>query len=283
MTTDNHLLLYSDALDPVTKELLQFGCTAVHVDELIPYLLTKDDIWQYHRSDSPLQLHLGEQFENKYIINRVFSLENTKLLSHLKNLDFSDRWGFILLKQLGRRGARLAHDIGVRGVAKSILPLHLQWHSVNQAFLPQLKTPNFSYVFADLPADIERMTSPFQKSIWSYSDWQTEHNLPSSEANFSRFFVERPTGIPVVVYFIGDTFRVTFPKDEVAIDPASAAAFVSAFRDIFRSDVGEVLMYAESDENFLFCSFSPHLATAVGHRNFRPDLRKYVDSISSAP
>jgi hypothetical protein len=282
MSREKALLLYSEHDDPIVIHLLKNQSVhSMHVDEIAPLIGSADAAWEYSDPDGSIQKVIGSQFHNKFIVNRVFSLEHTAYLKQLKTLGFTDRWAFIILKSLVERAPQAAYDTGPRGVSKSLQPLHLQWLLVREA-LPLLATPKFSYAFADLPPDLSNMTDPFQKSIWSFADWQVENHLPPIESKHSRFFVERPIGVPFVCYFLGAKAKLIFPKGKADVDVDLLSRYVNKFREIFRSELGEALFYLEPDGNLRFYSFSPFLYTAAEDRSFESEVIEFFSQNLSA-
>lgn len=276
MSREKVVLIYSETEDPVVSYLTSTNSTVVlHVDEIAPLLRSADDVWSYYADEGAIQSAFGHLFEGKFVVNRIFAIAETEFLRRLQQLGFSDRWAFIILKSLISRSAWSAHDTGVRGVSKSLQPLHLQWLRVEQAMGGVVSTPKFSYAFADLPPKLSEMINPFQKSIWSFADWQEERHLPASEANYSRFFVERPVGVPVICYFFGSRTQLIFPKGGANVDLEILGCCVKKLRDIFRSEMGEALFYWEADEKLRFYSFSPYLYTAADDERFESEIISY--------
>ncbi|XQA62702.1 hypothetical protein ACM9XD_04905 [Xanthomonas sacchari] len=270
------LIVYSSSEDPVAA--CGAACAAsqqvsvMHVDELLPFLST-------HAWPQILQLQvpaeIRDRFSNARIINRVFSLSGTQLIAFLHKHQVDERWFHIRLQDLFLLGRSLAHDTGVRGVSKSLLPLNAQWFGIRRA-LPNLQVPRFSYAFGYERSDLTEFSSPLQKSVWSLFDWREERHLPASEADRHQFHVERPIGTPVIFYFLGDDFHtVHFPQEAVDVDHARIASINRAARSAFHSELGEVLLYAEGTD-LRFYAFSPYLLSVASKPSFGQELEEWL-------
>jgi hypothetical protein len=271
------VVVYSNHNDPVVGSLLKIaGVEGLHVDEISESLGDPLHIWNFSQKNAPIAKRYFPVFDQKLVINRVFTLKGTELSTGLRRLGFSDSWGNIIIKDLLKYSSKYTHDVGGRGVSMSLLPLHLQWFYADRN-LKGIRTPKFAYAFGEELPDLEDLVDPFQKSIWSLFDWNEEDHLPATERNWGRFFVERPTGLPVVCYFLGEKqIEFMFPREKFDLDHGALMEAALALMKVFKSDIGELLFYREPDGSYKFYAFSPYLLTAKSADEFDDCLMRYV-------
>jgi len=259
MSASQVLICYSDHNDPlvrIARECERDGSFhLVHVDEILPYAQPVE--WP-----EVLRIALPEKFAQRFdttlTINRLFNFANTETSSKLLEWGVNERWLHIKVSKYLLRGRQLAHDLGQRGVSRCLLPLNTQWFLLNRedASFP---TPMFSFAMGYEAPQLEIMAHPMQKSVWSFFDWKEEQTITPLETRRHRFFVDSPTGIPVIAFYFGSDVEYVFPKQSTTVDRNMYERLAHAARKIFRSEAGELLTYMEDDRTVRFYGFSPFL------------------------
>lgn len=259
MSASPVLICYSDHNDPLVQIVRQHrrdgSCHLIHVDELLPYVQPVE--WpEVLRVALPDQV--AQRFDTTLTINRLFNFANTEISSKLLEWGVNERWLHIKVSKYLLRGRQLAHDLGQRGVSRCLLPLNSQWFllSRDHASFP---TPKFSFAMGYEAPQLEDMVHPMQKSVWSLFDWKEEQTITTIETRRHRFFVDSPTGIPVVAFYFGDDVEYIFPKQITTVDRNRYESLAHAARKIFKSEAGELLTYMENDGTMRFYGFSPFL------------------------
>ncbi|GFZ97792.1 hypothetical protein [Dyella caseinilytica] len=272
------IVVYSNNDDVMTRAFDEMrddrrGCnlTFIHIDELADCIKLSPwpKVLEAQWGDLP------DLFNGAFVFNRVFSLDGTEIRHTLNDWRCDERWFHVRLNQLLAKAGTLAHDTGVQGASRTLLPLNTQWFYVGNA-QSTFKVPDFSYGFAREQPDLSRLTSPFQKSIWSISDWKVERNLSPAEENWHRFYVERPRGTPVVGYYLEDEVNIIFPSKEIHVDIASLKLLTQTVRDKFHSLLGEILFYVEDDGSYRYYAFSPFLASAANDPLFAKKFCSWI-------
>lgn len=273
------ILLYTSDRDPVASAMRTVeGVRAIHVDDLLEHLAPAE--WPVVL-DARFPLPLRAEFESAYVVNRVFTLEGTRTEEALRRWAVDERWLHIRMMDLLAGAAGLSHDIGIRGVSRCLLPLNTQWFRVRKASAG-IATPSFAYgVGYEAPPDYGDLKDPMQKSVWSIFDWRQEQHMSESERQRNRFYVERPTGIPVVVHFYGDTYFWHFPKERSDVDPTCIQTIAQTCRKVFHSDCGEVLLYQDEGGELRFYSFSPFMMSAALDDRFGASVRNWAEQMES--
>jgi len=278
----NLTLLYSDAEDPLAVSLRAHASVeAMHVDDLTGYFgkEEREIMPSFSVPDA-----VRARFADKIVLNRVFNLKETGLGTRLKDWKCHEIWGHFLLRQLFADGSRLVHDTGPRGVSRTLLPLNTQWFKVSRLDDP-VATPRYVYNFGGESEGLDTLREPFQKSVWSLYDWREERHLPAGEANWHRFFVEKPAGSPVLCYFFDvdrlgeDGLEIVPLRGETTADRQRILALARSLSSTFASAVGEFLFFVEDDGTLRFYAFSPYLSSAANHPAFAGHVERWVSSL----
>jgi hypothetical protein len=279
------IILFSRSDDPVVQYLRAHGegIRIFHVDELTPYLNLVEwpGIFEQHYPAEML-----EAFTGAHVINRVFSLGGTRLKALFDSWLYHEQWAHLALAPLLDRATELSHDTGIKGASRSLLPLSTQWFLLERA-VASVKTPVFAYAFGGAEPDIKEIVSPLQKSVWSLFDWRDEGHISEQERQWHRFVVDRPTGVPVICYFVNSALEEAedidfiLPRGETEIDRGRFADLAQAVARIFRSELGEFLTYVEEDGALRFHAFSPGLETAAQRGEFSKILGRWVSRLTA--
>ena len=256
------VVLYSQLSDPLVYALKSARkmWSFLHVDDLLEGLIVKP--WPV-LLDLKVPDYWRKQITNRPVVNRLFSFDGTACMTKLSEARIDERWLHARLDSLLSTASSLSHDTGVRGVSRSVLPLNAQWFHMRMA-QDAVSTPRFSYATGFEEPDNEELQNPIQKSVWSLFDWKDEYHLPRHEARRHRFFVDRPTGTPIVCFFAGGNKPSWFfPKQEAEFNHLAMTTALCAAQRVFLSDVGEVLFYIKPDGSLVFYAFSPYLSSAA--------------------
>jgi hypothetical protein len=126
-----------------------------------------------------------------------------------------------------------------------------------------IDVPTYVYSFGGSAPDLSKIKDPMQKSIWSLHDWREETNFGPDNVNWHPFYVERPTGVPVLCNYIRDDVNIVMLRDptEKGVDDFRPMAKIVS--QVFRSQMGEFLTYVESDGTIRFYAFTPTLHASV--------------------
>lgn len=258
MSTRN-VVLYSNPYDPVADVLSRAGvATCFHTDSLVKY---------FERGEWPLPIRatfpieVRTHFQGANIFNRIFSHDGTALADILAQWQLHTLWGDRLLTELVLSGASRWHDVSIRGVSRSCLPLNTQWFLLANR-TSRIVFPKFVYGFGRVLPDLHDFHDPMQKSIWSLFDWREEHHLDMSDRDWHKFFVDRPVGTPVVCFFVDESLGFAFPRDRVEVDHSLYEDIVGHVSTVFQSRMGEFLTYVDDQGQVTFCAFSPLMRSA---------------------
>ncbi|HWL88440.1 MAG TPA: hypothetical protein VNO21_21705 [Polyangiaceae bacterium] len=281
---DKVTILYSDVEDPLALAIpSDTRVHKIHVDELASFF-RKDERWAVPTFSAPDRIR--SRFHGRVVLNRIFNLQSTKLGALLQSWGFHELWVHFLLSELLAESARLVHDTGPRGVSRTLLPLNSQWLMVNDLEYA-ISTPAYVYNFGGELVELDAIDNPIQKSVWSLFDWRQERHLPAGEAAWHRFFVQKPTGSPVLCYFfdidrLGEDGLAVVPlRDPVSIPMDKMLTLAKLLATKFASAIGEFLIYVGEDENIRFHAFSPYLKTASSHGDFVPLFNRWLESHQS--
>jgi hypothetical protein len=254
-----NVVLYSNPADPVADVLARAGrATCIHTDALVPYL---------HRGSWPQPIHadfpadIKALFHGANVFNRVFNHNQTKLADRLAEWRLHTLWGDRPLTQLVLSGASRWHDVSIRGVSRSSLPLNTQWFLLANR-TDRVTFPKFVYGFGRVQPDLHDFHDPMQKSVWSLFDWREERQLGDGDRNWHKFFVDRPTGTPVICFYVESSLGFIFPRGEISVDTALFTEVAKHVADTFDSRMGEFLTFMEDDGRMMFCAFSPQMQSA---------------------
>jgi len=278
--TTSITVLYSLKNDPLVSSLRNtLNAKLIHIDELADWLKAMQ--WPII-AEVDFPSYISNLFENNIVVNRIFTLEDTKINDHIKELEIDERWIHIRLMKLLASARRLTHDTGVRGVSRSLLPLNTQWFQIRQANT-DIRLPKFVYGMGlEIPSDFNELSAPIQKSIWSIFDWREERHISDLERNRNLFFVERPIGIPIIIHYYGEKHFCYFPKEFTTLDTNVVDRIVTICSRVFKSEFGEILLYKEEDNLLRFYSFSPYLYSAAIDVRFEKCIGTWVDDIKCA-
>ncbi|GLQ89167.1 hypothetical protein [Dyella flagellata] len=268
------VVLYSQCNDPLVAAIKASGkkWLFLHVDELLDGLSIKP--WPV-LLDLTVPSAWKEQIVDASVVNRLFSFEGTTCMARLSEARINERWLHARLDTLLATASVLSHDTGVRGVSRSLLPLNAQWFHMRTG-QSAVSTPRFSYATGFEEPDNGELDDPMQKSVWSLFDWKSERHLPSTEARRHRFFVDRPTGTPLVCFFAGEQAPAWFfPKQEAEFDDEALTISARTAQRVFLSDIGEMLLYVNADGSLVFHAFSPYLQSAIRSPEFSEYLNRW--------
>lgn len=141
-----------------------------------------------------------------------------------------------------------------------LLPLPTQWYLVAAAGLG-LAVPDFVYGYGPAEVDASALDSPIFKSPFDLYNWRA--NQRPEGLIWDELVVARPTGSPVICYFLGSsTFSVRSLGP--AAEPISEATLAELkritpeLRKLFAAEVGECLFFVDG-EQITFCAFSHFL------------------------
>jgi hypothetical protein len=229
--------------------------------------------------EAAFPIEIKKLFRGAAVVNRVFSLRGTRFGDLIASLGLHELWAYHVITPLLRSASFLAHDYGTRGVSRSLLPLNCQWFLLDRAQEP-IELPAFAYGFGRAIPNLHKFNEPMQKSIWSLYDWKEETRLSSNEKIWHRFYVEKPTGTPVICYFSGDSFDFSFPHGDILdVDVDAYQTLVKAARSQFKSYFGELLTYIDQ-RKATFRAFSPYLLSVRHEPAFMVMVSKGLQSLS---
>jgi hypothetical protein len=268
-------IVFADASDPVVvavRELAQPNVHLVPIDELA------------HRVKSPTQIVTMSAAENQEVfhllttkvINRVFRPAEGGLREKLAKWGLDPSWTHVVLTGLLCRSSGLSHDVGGRGVSKSLLPLPRQWAEVAMEGI-SVRTPRFKHAFGAEDPDTEGLKDPIQKSIWSLFHWSTGDAMDTREKAWSPFTVERPHGMPIVMSVVGEKVR-HICENSTSLADAASSMLCRKIASSFASDLGELLFFKDTEGDLVFHAFSPYLTTySRSYKSLLNDMSEYIN------
>jgi hypothetical protein len=251
-------LLTSDPEDALALSFRRLGhaSAVIDLDELAPYIVESawPDVLRTQFPDA-----LTKRFDGSFVFNRLFSLDSSTVQRRKRAFDIDDLWIHVRLSPLLKRAACLAHDTGVRGVSRCLLPLNNQWKRLREVD-PDLSIPDFAFGFGNEMPVLDHLQTPLLKSIWDIFDWRNADADDTGPRH--RFYLQRPAGTPYLRAFLG-TQTVDLALGDGS-DPSlvAAARMEAACRRAFRTDAGEFL-YFQSGSEITFAAFCPKLQTAA--------------------
>ncbi|UPG87453.1 hypothetical protein L2Y94_08905 [Luteibacter aegosomatis] len=261
----NLAVIYSDPKDPVALDLRNLGVDVFHVDELNPGLvLSTWPVPVRHAEASIFSRRLGGA-----VINRTFSLSGTLIGSRLEEAGIHRQWFFALIDDLLSGSECLMFDSGLQGISRSNLPLDLQWQRMRDLDAA-IQTPKYATASGLSMPDLSGLADPMQKSVWSVFDWREERLISDDELIWDKFFVERPVGAAIQIYFVGD-YPFTLAGKDVESDDAlrrAADTLVTAAKKAFCAKAGELLAFWNGGR-LSFHAYSPFLVNAWKLPSFR--------------
>lgn len=266
------VIVVSDSADPVAIRASRSKSGVIHVDELCDFMTVQP--WP-----EMLRIEVPDFFNDAVrgarVINRIFSLHGTKVAAMLRAEKVDVRWFHIRIRPWLDLAACLAHDTGTRGVSRTLLPLDAQWFEIKRG-APEVLTPDFIRSRGWERPDLSRLDNPFQKSVWSLFDWKMERAMTREEKESSQFHVSKPRGVPLIPWYLGRSAQgVYFPGKQVDVDHAAIRRIVSVARKVFRSDAGEMLLFAEG-ASLRFHAFSPLLATIAAFVDVTREIDEWI-------
>lgn len=99
------IVLYTDHADPVARRAAQAGAELLHLDDLLP--MVRAGTWPAVLDFEP-SAEMREQFIGARVVNRVFSLANTRMDGFLRESGIDARWLHIRLQSLLESAASVA-------------------------------------------------------------------------------------------------------------------------------------------------------------------------------
>lgn len=266
------IVVYTNTADPVAR-ILSRDRTAVciHVNELVPHLQL--DTWPKPiRTNYPRELI--DLFRGAQIFNRTFTFDHTEVAARLAEWKLHTLWATLAIEELVKLGTYRWHDLSIRGVSRSLLPLNAQWFLLTNS-ISGIMYPRFAYGFGRNDPELNGFLRPQQKSVWSLFDWDKERNLDEFDRHWHKFYVDRPEGTPVICYYVGKSIGFVYPRGA----PVLGERLIEAYRalaevvsKVFVSGMGEFLTFLQDDGTVIFCAFSPHMAMAASDERFEPML-----------
>lgn len=154
---------------------------------------------------------------------------------------------------------------GMYSPVGNLLPLNLQWR-LFASRIKEVSTPKFAYGFGFASIDTHDFRQPIWKSPFDLYGWKPE------EVDHNRihpFVVDRPSGAPVFLYFIGASAEV-FTRDIGSVDTQTATKLLECagpMREMFGAFMGEALFFAEGNR-LTFGAFSHYLKTSLSDSRF---------------
>jgi hypothetical protein len=252
------VVIYSNQSDPIAEILSdRLNVKTYHIDDL-------SDFIDFDEWPNVVTTRFGEKIKSEFkgaqVVNRLFTLHDTAMSKRLTELVYREEWAHVALSPLLSSASSLVHDTGVKGISRCLLPLNSQWLFIGDR---GIDVPTYVYSFGGSAPDLSNIKDPMQKSIWSLHDWREEKNFGPDNVNWHPFYVERPTGTPVLCNFIRDDVNIVVLRgatDKGVDDFRPMAKIVS---QVFRSQMGEFLTYVESDGTIRFYAFTPTLHASV--------------------
>ena len=146
-----------------------------------------------------------------------------------------------------------------------LLTLDLQWYEFSRR-RQDIAVPLYSY-YQFSPGDAE-----FARPIWTnpfdFYNWKVTASPEFSDLH--PFVVERPLGMPIILYFIGDSTEA-FPMEPGSkIDRSVKQRIldcVPTLRSTFKADLGEAIFFADGND-IVFGAFSHYLKTSMHRERF---------------
>lgn len=277
------VLFFSDRNDAVVCGLLSLPQTAckvelVYVDELVPYT---------HCAEWPIVLSVDmpgrvrELLTGSVVINRIFAISNSKIGEYLRVHSIDERWFFVRLMQHFEHATVITADSAVRGTSRALLPLYAQWWHAER-FCRGIKVPNFQLASGRQEVDRTGICKPRWKPIWPNIELMNTDRADRDGARGRTFAVERPRGVPVILYYFGASIqRIMYPVTEVHVSRGIARKICELCRACFHCELGEALIYIASGDLVLFYAFSPFLAVAGRDQQFSSCLARWIDDLSA--
>lgn len=269
--SDKYVAVYSDSTDPLIRVLEDIGVLALHVDELLAHITKAEWPILISTSYTPAIIQL---FDRKTVFNRVFSFNNTEFGHRLEEWGYPYAWGHVALRSLYLHAKSLIHDTGERGVSKCMLPLNTQWWAMSDR--GGFAVPKFLYAFGTTEPDLTGFADPIRKSIWSIHEWGGEASLSGPEGVWHPFYVERPAGTPVMCSFLGSDVRLAFPRGSIGVPIEKFVELARIARNIFCSEIGEILTFVEGNGTIRFYAFSPTMSSFVDQPDFEERLSSFM-------
>ena len=272
------LVLFSASNDPIAAAAKNHsGFDVIHVDELESAISCAD--WP-NILDIRFSAEILKRFEGVTLHNRLFSTDGTRVERKLFSWGYEIQWMHVALRTIYHRAKAIVHDPGVRGMSRSLLPLNTQWWLLQSNGVCEV--PNYVYSFGTTEPDVRHLKNPMKKSIWSLHDWKEERHFGHSEGHWHPFYVERPTGTPVICNFVGGDVGFVFPKERRDVNLEHFHSLARSVSYSFQSLIGEFLTYVQDDGTVRFYAFSPLLTASATDSDFinrMADLPNRVEAI----
>lgn len=280
------IFLYSDKHDVLINSAKTAcdglkGVQFVAIDSIVKDLHPEPWPLVIKNSFSPM---LRNHFKDAIVANRVFNLDSGITRSELFRYGRHELWIHIAIMPLLNYAHKLIHDVGTPGTSKSLLPLNTQWALMSDFGRNDVAVPEFAYGFGAEEPDFSKLKKPIQKSVWSIFDWKVEKHLSKKEEEWNKFFVESPTGNPIICHYLGpNNYWFSYPHNEsFTVNNDVFQKLVSRCNTCFESSVGEFLVYVEPDSGITrFYAFSPHLLNARSSEEFDSRVADWVSNITN--
>jgi hypothetical protein len=157
---------------------------------------------------------------------------------------------------------RVLGSPGVCSPVGNLVPLVSQWKLLSQRF-PSIRTPEYKYGYGPEPIDHLPFQRPIWKSPFDFYSWKVSDTAP--KVHYDSFVVNRPEGVPVLVYFFGKAWHAQFlaaGQELSAEQRARLGELLPFIRETFGALTGECLLFAEGS-SLTFASFSHYLTAAA--------------------
>lgn len=254
-------IIFDDVSDPVLLGARSDAITAVHVKDVISLSF-------FDANSSVMTVNINKSFfqekKRKIIANRFF-FNNESAINTREGLIASSWMDHYMMMYIPSE--EFVHDLGIEGVSLSRLPLTQQWRMI-RSFSDSVAIPNFYLAKPSEIGTFEKDKKYMRKSVWSLFNWVNETAFRPGEMQRVALFVERPVGMPIIVSYSFNKHVISYPKGKVKFDESLIASIIEACVELFKSRIGEILLYFNSRLGLVFYSFSPYMAYPVGDEYF---------------
>jgi hypothetical protein len=189
---------------------------------------------------------------------------------------------FAAYAELLRRFTSVLGTPGRNSPVGHMLPLNLQWHAA-RSHLHGIATPTFLYGLGAEHVDVGSFREPLWKSPFDIYGWDVASHQTRSA--LQAFVVDKPAGVPVILYFAGQRGEAFALKPEYDFPDSLAERLkssVAGLRNAFQAFMGEALFFVDGDV-ITFAGFSHYLKTASKHDRFNEVLEAGFAHIYAPP
>lgn len=263
--------LVSDAIVKLASEFDEFeNLTLTTLEEFL-----ERKSCRYDPKTGSLVFEENVQFDVNMVMDRVIEVSNKSL----ENIDNNDN--VISKGQVYQAYTKLLElntdDNCQYSTAGYLLPLNSQWQIIKANGIP-VDTPNYLHGYGPEIIDISSLKHPIFKSPFDYYRWKP-NDRPEGLA-IDEFVVEKPAGVPVLSYFLGDQISdpvVLNSAENISSESSLKIAKISLkIKELFLFEVGEILWYVDAD-NITFAALSPFLNGASNQNGFRQSVKSYLE------